>query len=66
MLLVVDKKVKMENGWKYTYEVLHEGRKVGFVEHLKAGGEVKTKTICPTGECIEGLNPQWLLERTAA
>ncbi len=47
--------------WKESYEIIHEGRIVGFIDREKTRTASITTTRNLHGEVMEGEHPEWLL-----
>jgi hypothetical protein len=47
--------------WKESYEIIHEGRIVGFIDHEKTPTASITMTRNLQGEIVEGEDINWLL-----
>ena len=62
MLKVLEQFRRIQPGeWKESYEIIHEGRIVGFVDHDKTAAATVTVTRNLQGEVVEGEHLEWLL-----
>jgi translation elongation factor EF-Tu-like GTPase len=51
--------------WQQSYEILHEGHIVGYVDHKKTSSASVTMTRNLRGEAMEGERLSWLLYQGA-
>ena len=62
MLKVFGQVHKIKPGeWQQSYEIIHEGRIVGYVDHKKTSSASVTVTRNLRGEIMEGERLNWLL-----